>query len=59
MKDTFRNGEKWSYVGQIYGRGRKFGYYVAAGKGTNNWYNKSKNFKKKSDALKYAKSIIK
>jgi hypothetical protein len=60
-KTIFRKEDKWAYVGSIYGNGRKYGYYVASGKGTTNWYKKNKSFKKgtKASALKYAKRLIK
>lgn len=64
VKNIYRNGEKWSYVDQIKTRNKAGkivtgGYYVASGKGTTNWYNKNKSFKLKSQAISYAKRIIK
>ena len=65
VKDEFRNGMKWSYVGQTVirnakGKLVKGGYYVAAGNGTTNWYNKSKyGIKTKAAAIKYARMVIK
>jgi len=55
---VFRKNGKWSYVGEVYGNGRKYGYYVAAGNGTNNNYKAQRNFKLKALALKYAKSLV-
>lgn len=52
-----RNNSKWSYVGEVYGNGRKYGYYVASGKDTKNY--PTKTFKTKSRATAYAKSTIK
>jgi hypothetical protein len=56
---TFRKDGKWAYVDEVYGNGRKYGYYVAAGNGTNNNYKAQRNFKLKSLAVKYAKSLVK
>lgn len=57
--ETFRKNGKWSYVDEVFGNGRKYGYYVASGTGTSNNYKAQRNFKKKSLALKYAKSLVK
>ena len=58
VKTTFRNGNnlKWAYVGEVYGNGRKYGYYVASGRSTTNY--PTKTFKIKSKAISYARSII-
>ena len=60
---VFRKNGFWSYVDQqstFNNKGKRVKglYYVAVGKGTTNLFNKSKTFKLKSDALKYAKTVI-
>ena len=58
VKTIFRKNGYWAYVDEIYGNGRKYGYYVVAGKNTNNNYKATRNFKLKALAIKYARSLV-
>ena len=58
---TFALGPFDAYIGEIYGNGRKNGYYIQLARSTQNLNKEAKKttFKKKSDAEKFIRQWIK
>ena len=57
---TFRLGPFDAYIGEVYGNGRKNGYYIQVARGTQNLNKEVKRttFKRKSDAEKVIRKWI-
>ncbi len=60
-KKTFRAFPFDAYIGEIYGKGRKHGYYIQLARGTSNMNNtvKKTTFKSKAQAEKVIRKWLK